>query len=58
MQLLKKNQAEPTLKTHKEIESQLFRSASMKKKSVSTAARRQMSFELSPQILKKHCGRR
>jgi hypothetical protein len=32
MQLLKKNQAEPTLKTHKEIESQLFRSASMKKK--------------------------
>jgi hypothetical protein len=32
MQLLQKNQAEPTLKTHKEIESQLFRSASMKKK--------------------------
>jgi hypothetical protein len=58
MQLLKKNQAEPTLETHKEIESRLFRSASMKKKKgVSTAARRQMSFELSPQILKKHCGR-
>jgi hypothetical protein len=35
MQLLKKNQAEPTLKTHKEIESQLFRSASMKKKKAS-----------------------
>jgi hypothetical protein len=37
MQLLKKNQAEPTLEIHKEIESRLFRSASMKKKKKASA---------------------